>query len=594
MKKIILYTLLLLLLTSSNVLANDQNGITNVEQLLGISESSTPGSTGGLPLVSPRHPNQQQIGVHAGKTYTQNGTVIKQVQQPKTTSLPAWAQQNYLFPYSTNLRPFGENLFMGHFASTYSDDMNSEYIIQSGDRIVIRIWGAQTYDDVLIVDQQGNIFLPEIGPIRVAGLRQATLLTFVRSKISEIFTDNVNTYVNLQSSQPIAVYVTGFVNNPGRYAGGSRDSVLSYLDRAGGIISDRGSYRNIKIKRKTKELEQIDLYEFILQGKLPSIRLQDGDVIVVEEVGQQIITKGACQEAIYELSFIKTAGGDLMKLSSPKPNASHISLQGIRNGIPINEYYNLADFTHISLQNGDTVTFVADKKSQSIMISVAGATIGASRFPVDKTTTLKEFLPYISVDSELADTESIYILRHSVAIQQKVILQEALQRLERAALTATSKTAAEANIRVSEAELIQDYVKRAAQIEPNGLLVVYNDGKLLDTVLEDLDIVVVPQKSNVIHISGEVMLPSAILWDKSMKFSDYIEHAGGYSNRADKRNVLVLRMNGEVGKIKNMGIMPGDRILVLPKFAGKGVEFFKSITQILYQIALATKIALDI
>lgn len=97
---------------------------------------------------------------------------------------------------------------------------------------MVRIWGAKTYDDVLMVDQQGNVFLPEVGPIRVAGLKQGQLLGAVRSSLSSVFTDNVNIYVNLQSSQPVAVYVAGFVNHPGRYAGGPMDSVMSYLDRA--------------------------------------------------------------------------------------------------------------------------------------------------------------------------------------------------------------------------------------------------------------------------------------------------------------------------------------------------------------------------
>ena len=131
-------------------------------------------------------------------------------------------------PASATLPPFGANLFQGNFASTYSESVNADYVILPGDRIVVRIWGAKTYDDVLMVDQQGNVFLPEVGPIRVAGLKQGQLLGAVRSSLSSVFTDNVNIYVNLQSSQPVAVYVAGFVNHPGRYAGGPMDSVMSY------------------------------------------------------------------------------------------------------------------------------------------------------------------------------------------------------------------------------------------------------------------------------------------------------------------------------------------------------------------------------
>lgn len=595
MKKlqIILFAFLLALVSITPLMANEQNQMTPLGQSLGASANPLPASMGEISSVPANHPAQQQIGGYSSQIIN-NSLSFQDAQRSSATAPPAWAQTNFNFKTNFYLSPFASNLFSGHFASTYSDDMNAHYLIQPGDRIVIRIWGAKIYDDVLIVDQQGNIFLPEIGPVKIAGLKQSSLASSVRSKISSVFTDNVNSYVNLQSAQPVGVYVTGFVNNPGRYAGGSRDSVLAYLDRAGGIISDRGSYRKIKIMRGKRNLANVDLYEFVLAGALPDLRLRDGDVIIVEEIEQQIIATGALrQPALYEFET-NSLGQDLINLCSPNPNASHISLTGIRNGIPVNKYFSLDDFRKTPLMNGDNIVFVADKKSKSMMVAVEGAIEGASRFPVSTSTTLRELLPYVAINPNLADISSIYILRHSVAQQQKVILEDSLRQLEQSALTATSSTESEAAIRVSEATLIQDFVKRAALVEPDGVLVVYNNDKLFDTLLEDQDTIVIPQKTNVVHVTGEVMMATALLWDKKSKIQDYIENAGGYSNRANKKNILIVRMNGEVGSVNKMGIAAGDRILVLPKFATKNLEFAKSMTQILYQIAVATKVALDI
>ena len=104
------------------------------------------------------------------------------------------------------------------------------------------------------------------------------------------------------------------------------------------------------------------------------------------------------------------------------------------------------------------------------MASVSGAIRGASRFPVKNSTTLRALLAYVEVDPALADVSAVYVRRQSVAQQQKTILEDSLHRLERSALTATSATAEEAEIRVREAELVQDFIHRAATLTPDGVL----------------------------------------------------------------------------------------------------------------------------
>ena len=152
----------------------------------------------------------------------------------------------------------------------------------------------------------------------------------------------------------------------------------------------------------------------------------------------------------------------------------------------------------------------------------------------------------------------------------------------------------EAKIRVQEADLIQDFVKRAGLIEPDGIVVVSRGGVVSDIRLEDGDEIVVPQYSDVVLVTGEVMMPKAVTFDEDMNLDDYLGAAGGVSNRADDRNILVAKVNGEVGLADDLGIAPGDRIMVMPRFDSKNMQLAKDIMQIMYQMAVATKVVVDL
>lgn len=564
---------------------------------LGTSTNPAPASTGGLAATPSNMPSGMQMGP--------NGTVMtySPAQQFQTTQLqqtmtapPAWAQTEFRTATSIRLQPFASNLFEGRFASTFSDTASNDYVLAPGDRIVIRVWGVRAYDDVLVVDQQGNIFIPEVGPVHVGGLTNSQLLSTVRGAISRVYTNNVQVYVNLQSAQPVAVYVTGFVNHPGRYAGGSVDSVLSFVDRAGGIDPARGSYRHIEIIRGGKSIAKLDLYLFALQGKVPQLRLKNGDVILVNEKGVSVSAYGFLrEEAQYEFSKPAAAkGSGLIELASPLKNVSHVSVTGTRNKAPFNKYFTVEAFKDFKLADGDIVEFVADKPGETIMATVTGAITGASRYPVKKTVKLRDLLRQVEVEPELAATDAVYLRRKSVARDQKAVIQDSLHRLEKAALTATSATPEEATVRVEEAKLIQDFVKRASLLEPDGVIVVSRGGQVNDIWLEDGDEIVIPQKSNVVQITGEVVMPKSIAFEEGMSLDDYLAAAGGVSDRGDEKHILVAKQNGEVGLAEHLGINAGDRILVLPKVDVKSMLLAKDLMTIVYQIAVATKVAVDL
>ena len=98
------------------------------------------------------------------------------------------------------------------------------------------MWGAFTFDGALQVDPKGNIFLPNVGPVKVAGVSNSQLNALVTSKVKEVYQSNVNVYASLLQAQPVKVYVTGFVRNPGLYGGVTSDSLLNYLIKLAALI----------------------------------------------------------------------------------------------------------------------------------------------------------------------------------------------------------------------------------------------------------------------------------------------------------------------------------------------------------------------
>lgn len=507
---------------------------------------------------------------------------------------PAWAQDPFDGSFK-NLKPFGSNLFTGKFSTSYFDNLNQEYQVTPGDRVAVRLWGAQNFDEILVVDQQGNLFLPEVGPVRLQGLTQSQMTSEVRRKLATVFTGNVEVYVNLMTAQPVAVYVTGFVNKPGRYAGGVTESPLYYLDQAGGVNPLTGSYRRLEIRRAGRSLAAMDLYDFILNGDLPRVRLEDGDVIVVRKKGPGVAAVGRLPEpAFYELADGRTNGEQLIKLAAPLNSVTHVSVSGARNRNPYRALLTIDEFRDFVLHDNDTVEFQAAGVGEGIMINVVGAVRdGDSAYHlVRKGVTLRSLLPYVAVDEATADWASLYVRRRRVAEEQKKAINDALRRLEQSALTATSNSVDEAGIRVREAELVSNFVLRASEVQPTGTIVVSRKGVVSDLILEDGDTIVIPQKSGVVLVSGEVIMPNSLAWSANMSLRDYIAGAGGFTDRADRGHILSIKPSGEVTSARSAGVGPGDRLLVLPVYDTKNMQVFKDITQILYQIAVATGVVL--
>ncbi|WP_213994631.1 polysaccharide biosynthesis/export family protein [Arsukibacterium sp.] len=500
---------------------------------------------------------------------------------------------------SDEIQPFGAELFSGGFRGVRADGLNPQYRILPGDQITLRVWGAVDIDRVLPVDAQGNIFIPTIGPVKVMDASHSQLDGIVRNAVRRVYSDNVNVYTNLQGVQPVAVFVTGFVNKPGRYAGVPSDSILYFIDQASGVDNQLGSYRNIRLIRNGETLAVLDLYQFLLQGDLGHEQLQSGDTILVERRGPVVTVHGDVGRPYhYELNQTEQqhylAGEVLTELAQLNAGVSHALLRGMRNSGPVARYLPLAEFNTARVANGDEVMFFADHHHSSIVVQLEGQYLGPSHFVLPKDASLHELLNIVAIEPELTDYQNISLRRLSVAERQKQALDESLRRLETTYLGAPSATAEESAIRAREAELISAFVAQAREIEPNGRMVLAHNDDIVDLRLQDGDIITIPSRSDAILVSGEVYIPQAVVYVPGRKARDYIEGAGGFSQHADKDRVLVVRQNGEVRNASDVTLRPGDEILVLPAVTTKNLQLAASITQILYQVAIAAKVVLDL
>ena len=123
-----------------------------------------------------------------------------------------------------------------------------------------------------MVDPSGILFLPNVGPIRVAGIRAGDLQRTVEAEVQKVYTTRCGSTPCCCRPSASASSSPASSARPGRFAGSAADSVLDFLVRAGGVDPGRGSYRDIAVQRGGRTVADVDLYRFLLEGGLPPVR----------------------------------------------------------------------------------------------------------------------------------------------------------------------------------------------------------------------------------------------------------------------------------------------------------------------------------
>src|SRR5205807_855942 len=181
---------------------------------------------------------------------------------------------------------------------------------------LVKAWGQIDIDYRAVVDRLGNIFIPQIGNISVAGVKYGQLQPYVKSSIARVFR-NFDLNVTLGQLRSIQVFVVGQARRPGAYTVSSLSTLVNTVFSSGGP-SNNGSLRRIQLKRNNSVVTELDFYDLLLKGdKSKDARLLPGDVIYIPPSGPSIAIAGSVNvPAIYELregaslgSAVEMAGG---------------------------------------------------------------------------------------------------------------------------------------------------------------------------------------------------------------------------------------------------------------------------------------------
>lgn len=273
---------------------------------------------------------------------------------------------------------FGRNIFNNPHL-TFAPNMNiatpQNYVIGPGDVLVVDVYGGSQESLKLTVSPEGDVYVPEYGPIQVSGLQIGAAQNRIRSRLGKFFQSS-DIRITLGQTRSIQINVLGEVRVPGTYTLSSLSTVYHALYRAGGI-SGLGTLRNIKVYRQGKLLTVVDVYEFILNGRLAgNVRLEDNDVIQVGTYDALVRISGHVKRPMYyELretesisTLIKYAGGFTS-------DAFKETVRVYRNTDKMKNIFNVDefDFSSFRLHDGDQIGVEAIYDLWENMVQINGS-----------------------------------------------------------------------------------------------------------------------------------------------------------------------------------------------------------------------------
>jgi protein involved in polysaccharide export with SLBB domain len=227
------------------------------------------------------------------------------------------AFQKFIFEDRGVLLPvFGADFFATDKPAADNVPVPGDYIIGPGDGVNIHAWGSVDINYRASVDRDGNILIPRMGTVTLAGLRADKVQDRIAAHIGKYYKD-FRLDVSVGVLRGITIYLVGQVANPGSYTVSSLSTVVSALSQTGGI-APTGSLRQVTVMRGGRKVATVDLYAFLALGdKSKDTRLLDGDTLLVPPAGAQVALMGAIGEsAIFELlpgedlaAIVRWAGG---------------------------------------------------------------------------------------------------------------------------------------------------------------------------------------------------------------------------------------------------------------------------------------------
>jgi len=307
-------------------------------------------------------------------------------------------------PDTNKLQIFGHNLFKQDNL-TFQPSLNiptpANYILGAGDQINLEVWGASQQSYSLTVSPEGNIQIPNVGPVRVGGLTIEKASELIINRLSTIYSGlkgaqpNTFAQVSLGNVRTIKVTVAGDASMPGTFTLPPFATAFNALYVASGPAAN-GSFRNIRIVRNGETISQTDLYDFLLKGETTNnLRLQDEDLIFVEPLQNRVTLSGQVNRpAHYEMKETETLA-DLMSFAGGfAPGAYSRRLQVHRETETARRILNVEKelFSSFLLQSGDSIHVGEVTPLYDNRVSVRGAVMREGDFALTEGMTVSELV----------------------------------------------------------------------------------------------------------------------------------------------------------------------------------------------------------
>ena len=420
-------------------------------------------------------------------------------------------RQKVYIPDSVNTingkRVFGRDIF-NNKALSFEPNMNiatpTSYIVGPGDKVFVDVYGGSQKSEQMEVGPDGSIVVTGYGPIHIAGLSVAAANAKIKQTLGKRYSSS-KIRMTLGQTRTIMVNVMGEVMAPGTYTLSAFASVFHALYMAGGV-NGLGTLRDIKVFRGGRQIAAVDIYDYILNGKLSgNIRLAENDVIMVGPYQNIVDVSGNVKRPMaYEMkknesiaTLLKYAGGftgDAYK-KAVRVNRTAGEQYSVYN---VNEF----DMSSFRLQDGDSVTVSGNLRRYENMVEIAGAVFRPGQYSLGgNVTTVKSLI-------EQADglTEDAFAGRG------------VLHRMK------------------------EDRTRRVISLDIQGIL----NGTVADVPLENEDVLTIASKQEktnerTVTIFGEVMFPATYEYADDESIEDLIIQAGGLTDAASTVKVDVSR-----------------------------------------------------
>ncbi len=507
---------------------------------------------------------------------------------------------------SNKLQRFGPDFFnstQSTFMPINEPNFSGNYVVDRGDTLKIQLVGQRNEPISAVIQQDGSINIPEVAAIYVAGLSLREAGVVIQAALSESFI-GIKSFTTLTNMRNINLLVIGNTESPGVYTFNGGSNVLSVLNASGGV-SEQGSFRSVLVKRNNEVLEEIDLYDVLINGNLKFTHgLRSGDAVIIQSKGPEIsISGGVNNPGIYEINKSGESAFDMIRYAGGLiPGVTeNIIIERKTNGSKRVVEVSIDDLQNFNVINGDDIKVpsYASASNPIHTVELSGEVMLPGKYTIGDGETLTSV-----IDRAAGYTNNAYafggVLTRETA---KEIEREINERIyqDMIKFIATSANAKEIvsgggntlPLILSEFKNVQPVGRVTAEFDLTRLKI----NKDLDTKLQDGDHIHIPAYSQEIYVLGEVLTPGARLYDPNAKAKDYINKSGGLGIYGDKKRIVIIAPNGDSYlwedslfgfQDSKFDIIPGT-VIYIPREIGKmnGLNYASAIAPIFSSLALS-------